>query len=100
MASPEQHKEILLALGEIQASIEGISLDAQAIREYYWGRQDEEDIAPPEWASQGRPEIDGGAYPPPDDRDPRYYGSSTALVVISVLVAMATTLAILLYLIT
>jgi hypothetical protein len=33
----EQHRALMVALGELQATLDGIALDAQAIREHVWG---------------------------------------------------------------
>jgi hypothetical protein len=98
-SSAEQHQEILVAFGEIQATLDGISLDTQAIREHFLRRDPSEahDIGVPEWVNKvgGAPPTLPGSLPPLRSN----MGSAAVIVVFAALVAVITTLAILLCLV-
>ena len=94
MTSPEQHKEILLSLGEIQSTLDILAHDSQVMREHVLQRPvlGEEDPQPPPWVNQGdelseideavvrrAEEIRGTSYPPPARSN---MGSAVGVVVI------------------
>jgi hypothetical protein len=98
------------AVGGLGIELEALNMSVRSLTEHltgedplkdslYYGGPVEEEAAPepPPWVNSFASGA-GEDYPPPRDRDPRYYGSSLALVVLSSLIAVGTTLAALLYL--
>jgi hypothetical protein len=58
----EQHRELLTAISDLQATLDAIALDTQVVREHFMGRdaEDADGLEPPAWANQGSPALVGG----------------------------------------